>query len=63
VGFEGMMPVVATEEIMGLTDTVESWDQFEYCGGYEKKCPYHLPIREMITENMEYHRKYMEARR
>jgi hypothetical protein len=46
-----------------LTDTVESWDQFEYCGGYEEKCLYDLPIREMIAENMEYYRKYMEARR
>jgi hypothetical protein len=46
-----------------LSDTVESWDQFEYCGGYEEKCLYDLPIREMIAENMEYYRKYMEARR
>jgi hypothetical protein len=41
-------------------DGLKGWDGDGEC---EDKRPYHLPIREMITENMEYHRKYMEARR
>jgi predicted aldo/keto reductase-like oxidoreductase len=33
------------------------------CGECEDKCPYHLPIREMIAENLEYYeRAVLEAR-
>jgi predicted aldo/keto reductase-like oxidoreductase len=33
------------------------------CGACEEKCPYHLPIREMMRENVEHYRRFLEARR
>ncbi|MBN2336337.1 aldo/keto reductase [Candidatus Bathyarchaeota archaeon] len=33
------------------------------CGICEEKCPYHLPIREIMRENVEYYRRYVEARK
>jgi hypothetical protein len=44
-------------------NTLASAENCVGCGECEAKCPYALPIREMITENIEYHRKFMEARR
>jgi predicted aldo/keto reductase-like oxidoreductase len=33
------------------------------CGVCEEKCPYGLPIREMMGENIEYHKRFLEGRR
>ena len=33
------------------------------CGECEKRCPYHLPIREMIAEQVEWYQDLMEKRR
>ena len=33
------------------------------CGACEEKCPYHLPIRQMMKETVENHRLYLEARK
>ena len=33
------------------------------CGACEEKCPYGLPIREMMGENIEYHKRFLEGRR
>ena len=33
------------------------------CGECEVKCPYGLPIREMMRENIEYHKRFLEGRR
>lgn len=33
------------------------------CGECEEKCPYGLPIREMMRENIEYHKRFLEGRR
>jgi predicted aldo/keto reductase-like oxidoreductase len=38
-----------------VTDGVESWKNCDQCGECEEKCPYHLPIREMIAENVEFY--------
>jgi predicted aldo/keto reductase-like oxidoreductase len=33
------------------------------CGECEMKCPYTLPIREMIQENLVYYRQFLENRK
>jgi aryl-alcohol dehydrogenase-like predicted oxidoreductase len=38
-----------------VTDAVESWKNCNQCGECEKKCPYHLPIQEMIAENIKFY--------
>jgi len=40
-----------------ITDGVESQKNCTQCGECEEKCPYHLPIREMIAEHVEFYRK------
>jgi predicted aldo/keto reductase-like oxidoreductase len=39
---------------------VESAQNCKDCGVCESKCPYQLPIREMIAENMEFYRRVTE---
>ena len=38
----------------GVTMAVESANNCNKCGECENKCPFHLPIREMIDRNIEY---------
>jgi predicted aldo/keto reductase-like oxidoreductase len=38
-----------------VTNAVESWKNCDQCGECEEKCPYHLPIQEMIVENMKFY--------
>ena len=38
-----------------VLDAVESAPNCTKCGECETKCPYQLPIREMIDENLEFH--------
>jgi aryl-alcohol dehydrogenase-like predicted oxidoreductase len=33
---------------------LKSWEECDLCGDCEEKCPYNLPIREMIAENVEF---------
>jgi predicted aldo/keto reductase-like oxidoreductase len=40
-----------------VTDAIESWKNCIQCGECEEKCPYHLPIREMIKENIDFYEK------
>ena len=40
-----------------VTDAVESWANCVGCGECEKKCPYNLPIRGMIKENIDFYEK------
>jgi predicted aldo/keto reductase-like oxidoreductase len=40
---------------------VESAQSCIQCGECEGKCPYHLPIREMIEENMEFYRSIAQG--
>jgi predicted aldo/keto reductase-like oxidoreductase len=41
--------------LRNVTDAVESWKNCNQCGECEDKCPYHLPIQEMIVENMKFY--------
>lgn len=45
-----------------VTDGVESADRCVGCGECEKKCPYGLPIREMIAESLDFYRRQVEFR-
>lgn len=47
----------------GVEADLKSWEECDLCGDCEDKCPYGLPIREMMQENIEYHRKFLEGRR
>jgi predicted aldo/keto reductase-like oxidoreductase len=38
-----------------VTDGVKSWKNCDQCGECEEKCPYHLPIRELIVENIKFY--------
>lgn len=43
------------------TVAAASFGNCSSCGECEAKCPYGLPIREMMEENMAFHRRSMEA--
>jgi predicted aldo/keto reductase-like oxidoreductase len=38
----------------GTARAVESARNCVECGECEEKCPYHLPIREMLVENLQF---------
>ena len=40
-----------------MKENVESAKKCVQCGECEKKCPYNLPIREMIIENLEFYKQ------
>jgi len=41
---------------------VKSWEACDLCGECETKCPYGLPIREMIQDSLSFYRQLHEAR-
>jgi len=43
--------------ISWVAEAVESAKNCIQCGECEEKCPYHLPIREMIVENIEFYER------
>jgi predicted aldo/keto reductase-like oxidoreductase len=43
-----------TDFLSAMADAVESAKNCIQCGECEEKCPFHLPIREMIVENADY---------
>ncbi|NLE94834.1 MAG: aldo/keto reductase [Dehalococcoidia bacterium] len=43
-----------------IADTLEKVAQCTDCGKCEERCPYHLPIREMISENLATYRRLKE---
>ncbi|MFX0063108.1 MAG: aldo/keto reductase [Candidatus Hermodarchaeota archaeon] len=52
---EALHPEDNTRFSQFLANFVESGRNCTQCGECEEKCPYHLPIREMITENVEFY--------
>ncbi len=45
-----------------VKDAVESAKNCIQCGECEEKCPYHLPIREMIVENVKFYENKLEKK-
>jgi predicted aldo/keto reductase-like oxidoreductase len=45
-----------------IADGVKSAENCIECGECEAKCPYHLPIREMIAENVAFYDEVLQAR-
>ena len=39
---------------------LKSWEKCDLCGDCEEKCPYHLPIREIIAENLDFYKKVVQ---
>ncbi|MCW4036342.1 MAG: aldo/keto reductase [Candidatus Bathyarchaeota archaeon] len=44
-----------------MKEPVESGSNCIQCGECEQKCPYHLPIREMIKENIDFYEKVVQC--
>ena len=40
----------------GIEESVNQAEDCAQCGECEEKCPYHLPIREMLVENLEFYK-------
>ena len=41
----------------GVGVHLRSWENCDQCGECEERCPYNLPIRELIQENYAYYQK------
>ena len=56
---KGMWRLWPREEFLNrwMPPSVESWSKCDQCGECEKNCPYDLPIRQIISENIEFYRK------
>jgi len=39
----------------GAEPDLRSWDKCDLCGDCEERCPFNLPIREMLKENVEFY--------
>ncbi len=46
----------------GTEAHVKSWEKCDHCGECEAKCPYGLPIREMIQDSLSFYGQLREAR-
>jgi ferredoxin len=40
-----------------MPPAVESWSKCDQCQECEDKCPYHLPVRQIISENIDFYKK------
>ena len=45
-----------------MKEPVESGSNCIQCGECEQKCPYHLPIREIIAENLDFYKEVVQRR-
>lgn len=56
---KGMWRLWPREEFLNrwMPPSVESWTKCNQCEECEEKCPYHLPIRQIISENIVFHNK------
>ncbi len=56
---KGMWRLWPREEFLNrwMPPSVESWSKCDQCEECEEKCPYHLPIRQIISENIEFYNK------
>ncbi|MFX0092417.1 MAG: aldo/keto reductase [Candidatus Hodarchaeota archaeon] len=57
---ELLLPESNTAASKGMASVVEAGRGCIQCGECEEKCPYHLPIREMITENLEFYESIIQ---
>jgi predicted aldo/keto reductase-like oxidoreductase len=46
----------------GVETHLKSWEECDLCGDCEEKCPYNLPIREMVQENIEFYERLVSDR-
>jgi predicted aldo/keto reductase-like oxidoreductase len=44
-----------------MPNAVRSWDNCNNCGECEEKCPYHLPIRQIISDNIDFYQKVAQG--
>ncbi|MFX1515932.1 MAG: aldo/keto reductase [Promethearchaeota archaeon] len=56
---KGMWRLWPREEFLNrwMPPSVETWSKCDQCNECEEKCPYDLPIRQIISENIEFYTK------
>ncbi|MFX0183198.1 MAG: aldo/keto reductase [Candidatus Hodarchaeota archaeon] len=56
---KGMWRLWPREEFLNrwMPPAVESWSKCDQCQECEEKCPYHLPIIKIISDNIEFYKK------
>ncbi|MFX1507571.1 MAG: aldo/keto reductase [Promethearchaeota archaeon] len=56
---KGMWRLWPRDEFLNrwMPPSVESWIKCDQCKECEEKCPYNLPIRQIISENIEFYKK------
>ncbi|UCG03776.1 MAG: aldo/keto reductase [Candidatus Heimdallarchaeota archaeon] len=60
---KGMWRLWPREEFLNrwMPPSVKSWSKCDHCEECEDKCPYHLPVRQIISENIEFYKKVAQG--